>query len=191
LPLLPFQSVAAAVGKVGNDVYPGADVPRLEAASWKIEYPDFVAFALQVRYHRVEDSSSDSRHILSNNPSGPDCRNNAAHFRPEVTVICCAQSLPGDTVRLARESSANNVNCSEFVTLHLSYVGYPPHVRPVFCQNAAAIVVNFHLTGALHAGPVKAQVKAADATKQRQVAHIHFLVPTAPPSGARGGARRF
>jgi hypothetical protein len=39
--------------------------------------------------------------------------NNSQIFRPEVTVIFRASSLPGNTERLAGESAANKVNWGE------------------------------------------------------------------------------
>jgi len=66
---------------------------------------------------------------------------------------------------LTGKSSANKVNCSELVTLHLAYICHALYVRPVFRQYAAAVVVYFHLPGADHPGAVEAEIEAADARK--------------------------
>src|ERR1035437_8010929 len=65
--------------------------------------PCGVADAFQVRKHTVEFHVDDSRHVLSKNPSWSCLRNNSEHFRPDVTVIFLAPSLPGTTERLARK----------------------------------------------------------------------------------------
>jgi hypothetical protein len=64
-----------------------------------------VADAFQVRKHRVELHADEPSNILTNDPSGPDFLYNSAHFRPEVTVILLAPSLPGCREWLARKSS--------------------------------------------------------------------------------------
>jgi len=77
---------------------------------------------------------SDSRHIFSKHPMGSHLLNNAAILRPEVTVILLASSLPGNTVRLARESSGNKINCFKAVLSAFSDISIPPNIRPVFRQ---------------------------------------------------------
>jgi hypothetical protein len=91
LPLSP--SVALAVGHNPNSV---SSVSGIDGASWNNDRPAFVAFGLQVRKATVEFHADDSRHILANDPSGPDIRNNLEHRRPEETVIARACSLPGE-----------------------------------------------------------------------------------------------
>jgi hypothetical protein len=76
-----------------------------DAASWNIECPAGVTAILQANNTIVECHVNDSRHIFSNNPSGPELLNNPEHFRPEKTVILVALSLPGTTKRLAGKST--------------------------------------------------------------------------------------
>jgi hypothetical protein len=86
-------------------------VRGIDTASWNKETLDFVTFRFQVSKHRVECHIDDSRHILTNDPSGPEFPYNSDKFRPEVTVIVLASMLPGNGEWLTRESSGNNVNC--------------------------------------------------------------------------------
>jgi hypothetical protein len=96
------------VGHNGNSV---PFVRGIDTASWNKETLDFVTFRFQVRKHRVECQIDDSKHIFTNDPSGLKFSYDSKHFRPEVTVIFLASSLPGNRERLTRESSGNNVNC--------------------------------------------------------------------------------
>ena len=107
----------------------------------------------------------EARHIFTNNPRGPEFGNNSEIFRPEVAVICLAFSLPGDTVRLARESSANNVNWFEVVTSTFSDILMPPHIWPMFSQHFVTIIVVVALPRTRHTGALKTQVDATNASK--------------------------
>lgn len=101
----------AAVG-VGQD---GASVPPVrgvDGRSRNNDRPPGVADGFQVRKHRVERQIDDASNIFTKHPAGPELRNNSQHFRPEVTVISLASSLPGEGERLAGEAAGNNVNCS-------------------------------------------------------------------------------
>ena len=109
LPVPPHS--AAPVDDVGQNGDPVSFVRGIDTASWNIERCDFVAFRFQVSKHRVECQIDDSRHILTKHPRGPEFMYDSEHFRPEVTVIVLASSLPGETERLTGESSGNNVNC--------------------------------------------------------------------------------
>jgi hypothetical protein len=64
-----------------------------------------VTDSFQVRKHLVERQRDDSSNVLTNNPTGSDLLYNSKHFRPEVTVIFLASSLPGCTEWLARKSA--------------------------------------------------------------------------------------
>lgn len=165
---LPPPVVPCASDDVGvpQNEYSLSPVRRILTASWNKERNRLVVEIFQVNKHIVENSADDSRHILSNDPSGPEETNNLAHLRPEVTVICCASSLPGDTVRLTWESAADNVNWIEVVGSAFSDVIESLHVGPVLGEYLLAERVNFHLPLALHPGPLESQVKPANAGKQ-------------------------
>jgi len=61
--------------------------------------------------------------------------------------------LPGNTVRLARESSANKVNWLKVVASALSDISIPPDIRPVFSEYLLAKWINFDLPFAGHPCP--------------------------------------
>ena len=70
-----------------------------------------VAEGFQVSKTAVEFHTDETSNILTNDPSGPDSRDNPAHLRPEVAVIRLAKSLPGVREGLAglRESAAYDI----------------------------------------------------------------------------------
>src|SRR5690606_4166988 len=90
-------------------------------------------FTFQVRKHIVEAQTDVSSNILSKHPSGPEFPYKAKHFRPEMAVILRASALPGNTERLARVSSANNVNCSLIVN-------HPVFLQPLLGQFSNIVV---------------------------------------------------
>jgi hypothetical protein len=69
-------------------------------------------------------------------------------------------------VRLARESSANKVNCFEVMCPAFSDVTILRHLRPVFRKHALAIVVNLHLPGTFHPGTLQTQVQPTDTSEE-------------------------
>jgi hypothetical protein len=105
-PAEPRASHAIGVGHNPDSI---SSVPGIDGRSRNNKRPRGVAERFQVRKHIVEFHSDDSRNVLANDPSGSDFCNNAAHLRPEMTVIFRASSLPGVTEGLAREPSANKV----------------------------------------------------------------------------------
>jgi hypothetical protein len=133
---------------------------RTEAASWNIKRPCGVTCGFQVSKHLVEVHSDDSRNIFAKEPSGSEGFNNANNFRPEVTVICLASLLPGNTKRLAGPSSANKVNWFEVVCSTIFYISESLNVRPVFGEDFVAEGVVFDLPHNLHPCSFKAQVEA-------------------------------
>jgi len=86
---------------------------------------------------------------------GSEFGNNSAIFWPEITVICRASSLPGNTVRLTRESSGNKVNWLEVVLSAISDIFVSPHVRPVFSEHLLAENVIFNLPLTRHSSPLQ------------------------------------
>jgi hypothetical protein len=85
-------------------------VSGIDGTSRNNKRPRGVAEAFQVRKDIVEFHRDDSSNILTNDPSWLGFPNNSQHFRPDRTVICLAESLPGDTERLARKSTCEQVN---------------------------------------------------------------------------------
>tara|TARA_R100001509_G_scaffold158629_1_gene124061 strand:- start:91 stop:438 length:348 start_codon:yes stop_codon:yes gene_type:complete len=102
---------AFAVG-VCNNPDSVASVLGIDGTSWNNKRLAGVAFTFQVRKHRVEFHVDDSSNVFANDPSGLYFAYDSEHLRPECAVIFCASLLPGNGERLARESSANKLNCS-------------------------------------------------------------------------------
>jgi len=90
---------------------------------------------------------------------------NSEIFRPEVTVIFRASSLPGKTVRLARESSGNNVNWFEVVFSAFSDISESLNIWQASVQHALAVIIDLDLPHALHSCALKAQVDTANSGK--------------------------
>jgi len=110
--------------------------------------PDFVTFPFQVSNTIIESHVDETSNVLAKHPSGPDIRNNSQHFRPESTVIRRTFSLPGDTIRLARESPANKVNWCEFVLSSDSDIVYILvfwNIRPMFRKYSTAPGIDLYL----------------------------------------------
>jgi len=87
-------------------------VPGTDPTSWNKERPDGITFTFQVRTTRFEFHIDDSSNILSKHPIGPELPHDSKHFRPEVTVVLLASTLPGTTERLAGESPEMRVGLS-------------------------------------------------------------------------------
>jgi hypothetical protein len=116
---------------VGNNPASLSLMGGLDGHSTEYENPDFVIFFFQVRYRAVEFHIDEPSNIFSNDPSGLALLDDPKHFRPEVAVIILASALPGLTEWLARESSANNLNCSDFFSIEFPYIWIHRHIRPV------------------------------------------------------------
>jgi hypothetical protein len=101
---VPPHSDAPVVG-VGHNGTAFSFVWGIDTASWNNEALNLVSFRLQVSKHRFECQIDDSNNILTNDPSRPEFSYDSKHFRPEITVISKASSLPGRAERLAREAA--------------------------------------------------------------------------------------
>lgn len=105
--------------------------------------------------------------IFCNNPTWVALSDESQHFRPEVTVICRAQSLPGKTEWLAWISSANNVNVSNVASFQCPYIVKYRNIRPMLFKDLPAKRFYFAKRhGLKSACALKAQAKAANAAKQ-------------------------
>jgi hypothetical protein len=151
---------------------------RIDGTSRNNHRPDGVTECFQVSTHRVEFQTDEARHILTQDPTGPQFGNNAAHFRPEVTVICRASLLPGHTVGLTGEAPAHKVNWLQVPSSAFSDVSVSSHVGPVFGEDTIAEGVDFNLPPHRHARAFQAKVEAANAGEQAAHGH-HRQIPHA------------
>src|SRR5690606_2353162 len=173
-PVVPSEAVG-----VGHDEDPFPFVRGADARSWNKERPAGVTFTFQVRKYIVEAQRDMPSNILSNDPSGPQLPNKSKHFRPEVTVIRLASSLPGCGERLARVSSANKVNCSiihhpiplQSLPCQFPHVLVYRHPRPVAGQHPAAVGFNLAEGRRLDPGPFRRQSDAAYSREEVKCPH--------------------
>ena len=104
-----------------KDPFPDNFGPRIKA-SFQTERDGSVE-ACHVKKVIPELHPDDSRHIFSQDPSGPGLRDNSKHLRPEMTIIRRAALLPGKAERLARKSPCNERDAPELGAVKLSDVG--------------------------------------------------------------------
>jgi hypothetical protein len=104
----------------------------------------------QVREHLVECQRDDASNVLTNDPTGPEFVDNAAHFRPEVTVVSLRELGAGNGKRLAREAASEEVDgagVAEVSGVSLSCkfldVSIDGSVRLVLLQHVLTKRINF------------------------------------------------
>jgi hypothetical protein len=114
-----------------------------------------IAELLQLKKHLVENRADDARHIFTKDPSGPECRESNAHFRPEMTVIARASALSGERKWLAGESAANKVNWLQVAPSHGSDIAVSSNVRPIVLKGSVAGFIVLHLPFDGEAGPLQ------------------------------------
>ena len=125
----------------------------------------------QVSEHLLDPQMEESRHIFTKKPSGPENGETADHFRPEITVIRLASSLPGNTEGLAREAAADEIDFLDELPVNASDVGVTGHRWPMFAEDSSAILIYFHLPRDCEPSPFQTQIEAADAGKQTTDPH--------------------
>jgi hypothetical protein len=160
--IVPPRLPSVALGVTHNpDSLPS--MLRIDGASRNNDRPSGVAAGLQVRKHVVEFQTDDSRHILANDPSGPGIRNDAQHFRPEMAVIVRAESLPGETERLARKSPCDDVgaDAGEFSDVSIVWHGWE-----ILGEDTAGERFNFRETNRADACPLSCERESTDAGKE-------------------------
>jgi hypothetical protein len=93
-----------------------------------------------------------------------EIRNNSEGFAPHPSLIARTFLLACMAHRLARNPSTDKVNLpiTRITDRKRPHVAPAGDARPVLRQHAASVGVDLDLPPALHAGPLKAQVEAAD-----------------------------
>lgn len=151
---------------MGHNPDPLPLVRGIDGTSRYTDRPDGVAETFQVSTHLVECQVDEARHILAKEPSGPESVKAADHFRPEVTVIALACSLPGKTERLTGESSADKIDAGDVSPVDVCDVVVTGDFRPMLLEDFAAPVVVFNLPFDSHAGSFKAKIKPSYSAKK-------------------------
>jgi hypothetical protein len=165
----PFQSLLLAVGHNPHSV---SSVEGADGASWNNDRPDGVALCFQVSSTTVEFHRDDARHVLANDPSGPDSFNNGNHCRPEEAVISRACPLPGKTERLAGKSSREKRSPCVAFAGEGAHVVMDWHVGPVFPQDPLGVGFALAESDRSESGPLCGKGKATDSAKQVNVCSL-------------------
>ena len=169
-----FTSLAVGVRHNPDSI---AAVKRVDGTSRNNNRPCGVSDAFQVSKYTVERHADEPSNVFTQDVAGSFCLNNPRHFRPEVTVIFAASALPGNTERLAGESSGNKVNWAELPWFVCSDVIVLRHLRPMLIQYAAAPLVNLAEPNGFMPEPADRECKAANATEKVQVTN-HAVTST-------------
>jgi hypothetical protein len=114
----------------------------------------------------VQSSTKQRCHVFQHNASGLQFANHANGLKEQprpLPVKPCPSSGVGNI--LAGESAADDIDWFKVMSSTLQDIALPMHARPMFCQHLAGEIVNFHLPLAGHTGPLKAQIKPANACK--------------------------
>ena len=151
---------------MSDDPDPLPLVRGIDGTSRYTDRPDGVAETFQVSTHLVECQVDEPRHILAKEPSGPESVKAADHFRPEVTVICLACSLPGKTERLTGESSADKINSWDVSPVDLRDVVVTRDFRPVLFEYLPTELIVFNLPFDSHSGSFKSKIKPSYSAKE-------------------------
>lgn len=143
---------------------------RTDGTSRNNNRRDFIAETFQVKTHTFECHADDASNIFTTDPTGPNFRDNASHFRPEVTGIGCAFSFPSKAPRLTGEPTSNDVsgNCS---AVELSNIAIILHPWKVLLQHFAAVGVDLTEPNRLPAHPPRGKSKPANSRKEIQMPH--------------------
>jgi hypothetical protein len=97
-----------------------------------------------------------------------EIRNNSEGFAPHPSLIARTFLLACVAYRLARNPSTDKVNLpiSRITDRKRPHVAPARHAGPVLRQHAAGVMVDLNLPPALHAGPLEAEVEAADSGEE-------------------------
>jgi hypothetical protein len=114
----------------------------------------------------VQSPSKQRCHVFQHNASGSQFANHANGLKEQpgpLPVKPCPSSGVGNI--LTRKSAADNIDWLKVMSSTLQDIALAMHVRPVFGKHSVGVVVNFYLPFTNHPGPLKAQIKPANACK--------------------------
>lgn len=170
---------------MGKNPDPFPDVRRIDGTSWNPKHRDLITKGLQISTHLLDPQMEEAVHIFTNEPSGPENVKAAHNFRPEVTVICRASSLPGETEWLTGEPSTHKVNWLDESPIDGADVVVTGDRRPVLLEDLPAVLVIFHLpfngeSGAFQS-KVESSVKYQKTRNQRLACLLAFCTSLSHP----------
>jgi hypothetical protein len=124
-----------------------------------------------------EDSAERAASIISEKHGGvfchkqawPESRNNPETLAPHPSFIVFAFPVAGLADRLARRPGADQIDLPIVGVVWRKRLHVAPsrNGRPTLRQNAAGVLVDFHLPPAHHPYPLEPQIETADAGEQR------------------------
>jgi hypothetical protein len=172
--LIPPRAPSFATG-VGQDEHALTWVWRAHRTSRDESGTGSVSKPIEVMENIGKSEFEQTGHVLTDDPDGSDGRGDLEHGGPEPAGIGLRQAATRLADRLAGEAAGDHVNgrsvCSQPPVDAGSDIVMTWHLRPMFREYPAAERVDLDLADHGHAGPLKAQVQAADASEQRQ--HVH------------------
>jgi len=151
-----------------------ASVVGIDGASRNNDRLAGVVHTLQVRKHFVETHRDEANNVLTKHPTRSGFRYDACHFSPEVAVILLASSLPGVTVRLARET-AGKQSCSPVVsTVEVLHVLDDGDVGPMFSEDSSRERFPFAKGDCFKSGPSGGEGESPDAGEEVEMGSSVF-----------------
>jgi hypothetical protein len=131
------------------------------------ERPSGVAERLQVSENPVRACSPQTRHVLSQYPSGSQLRHQPGKLSPETRALAQLDSelLPGDADVLTGEPSADEVDSLESAA-KLADIPKSNDIWPVSLEHSHAKRVRLALPPALPPRPIEPQIEPADSGEE-------------------------
>lgn len=159
---------------VGHNPCPGSLVDGPNGYSRNNNRPDLIADTFQIKTRLFECHVGEVSNILTQDEARSALVNDSEHFRPEVTVILRASSLPGCTKWLTREAARNEVAPSPFVNdffCERPNVAMNGYSRKVLAQYALRIILDFAKPNSLNSEPSTCKGETTDPGKQVNMSH--------------------
>lgn len=147
---------------------------RVDTASWKYIRLDFEAFSLQISAHLFENQSvrpiNDSENIFTHDPAGTYFPNRSQHFRPEITVVIRASSLPCHTEGLTGKSPCEDIDLSPMGNKVCCFdVGILCRIRKMVFEDTTAERIVVAIEDVDHTRPLCRKIEPSDAAKKRSM----------------------
>lgn len=163
---------AVAVGVAEN---PEARPPMIESEGTSRNFKrrrNLVVVGFQVRYHLLEASAVEVRHILNQHPRRPDSLDKAVHRRPEPAVILRASALPVGGARkgLAGWPTGDEVDPAQGKSA--PDIGVKRDSWPMALEDGAGGWISFDLPRTRPTRSLEAKVNPSDSAEHASESHV-------------------